>query len=73
MSGRTTSIECFREGSGQEHLREGWSEIIEDTWTIGHRASVELPSVEPGTDYSLALEITAVAGPREGVHLILVQ
>jgi hypothetical protein len=63
MEGATSSIECFLKGSGQEHLREGWSEIHEDTWTLGQRATVELPPVESGSAYSLTLEIAGIAGP----------
>jgi hypothetical protein len=63
MAGVTTSIECFLKGASQEHLREGWSEIHADTWTLGQRATVELPIPESDLDYSLALEIAGVAGP----------
>jgi hypothetical protein len=64
MAGETI-VECFMGGSGHEFLREGWSDIGEDTWTSGHRAVVELPPVEPGADYSLTLEIAGVAGPPQ--------
>jgi hypothetical protein len=63
MAGGAISIECFLKGAGQEHLREGWSEIHADTWTLGHRATVEFPPAESGSAFSLTLEIAGIAGP----------
>jgi hypothetical protein len=60
-----TIVECFMGGTGHEFLREGWSDIAEDTWTSGRRAVVELPPAEPEIDYSLTVEIAGVAGPPE--------
>jgi hypothetical protein len=64
MTGETI-VECFAGGSGHEFLREGWSDIEEDTWTSGRRAVVELPPAEPESDYSLTVEIAGVAGPPD--------
>jgi hypothetical protein len=63
MTGAITSIECFLKGAGQEHLREGWSEIHADTWTLGQRATVEVPAGAFNSNYSLTLEIAGIAGP----------
>ena len=64
MTGETI-VECFTGGTGQDFLREGWSDIGADTWTSGRRAEVELPPPEPQSDYSLSIDIAGVAGRPE--------
>jgi hypothetical protein len=58
-----TLVECFTGGRGHEFLREGWSDIEEETWTVGRCAVLELPPPDRDCDYVLRLDVAAVAGP----------
>lgn len=58
-----TLVECFTGGRGHEFLREGWSDIEEETWTAGRRAVLELPVPVRDCDYILRLDVAGVAGP----------
>jgi hypothetical protein len=55
-------VECLMNGTGHEHLREGWSDVLDGTWTLGRRAVLVFPPPMPGSDYTLTLDISGVAG-----------
>ncbi len=54
-------IELFGGGVGQGYLREGWAAIgVNWTWTLGHRAVLELPPVSGDADYVLKMHIAGI-------------
>jgi Sel1 repeat len=58
------AVELHVAGRGHECLREGWGMLgIEDTWTVGSRATVRLPVVTRGIDQCLKLEVGGIFPP----------
>jgi hypothetical protein len=54
-------IELFAGGIGQGYLREGWEAIgVNWTWTLGHRAVLELPPISGEADYVLKMYIAGI-------------
>jgi hypothetical protein len=54
-------IELFGGGVGQGYLREGWAAIgVNWTWTLGHRAVLELPPISGEADYVLKMHIAGI-------------